>query len=134
MKGAGIRSERGAAAVELALVLFPLLLILLGIVEFGRVYSMQLSLQHTARELAREIALKYDDPDVDDLSGIIDGTLEGLVDDLGLLNSDITECSTEEPVEDAIVYLEHNVDLAIPLPEPLESVPITANAVMACEG
>lgn len=129
-KGAHIRSERGAAAVELALVLFPLLLILLGIVEFGRVYSMQLSLQHTARELAREIALKYDDPDVDDLTAIIDGTLEGL----GLLNSDITECSTEEPVENAIVYLEQSVDLAIPLPETLDSVPVTANAVMACEG
>ena len=42
-------NERGAAAVELALLLFPLLMLMLGIVEFGRVYSFQLRLQQAAR-------------------------------------------------------------------------------------
>lgn len=128
-------NERGAAAVELALVLFPLLLILLGIVEFGRVYSTQLRLQHAAREVAREAALLYDDPDILNLGDLLEQTLDDLIDDLGPLERQvITPCSTEAPDQDAEVYLEDRIDLVIPLPEQLDSVPIAANAVMSCEG
>lgn len=51
------RSERGAAAVEFALVLPMLLAILLGIIEFGRAYNAQVSLTHSAREAARSFAI-----------------------------------------------------------------------------
>lgn len=47
------RAERGAAAVELAIV-FPLLfLIIAGIVDFGRAYQAQVQLTNAAREGAR---------------------------------------------------------------------------------
>lgn len=49
--------ERGAAAVEFALVLPILLALLLGIVEFGRAYNVQISLTHAARETARTMAV-----------------------------------------------------------------------------
>lgn len=53
-------SERGAAAVEFALV-FPLLvLILFGIVEFGSIYNAQLMLTSAAREGARTMAVTGD--------------------------------------------------------------------------
>ena len=127
--------ERGAAAVELALVLFPLLLILLGIVEFGRVYSTQLRLQHAAREVAREAALRYDDSGVTNLGDLLNDTLDDLVGDLGVLEqADITECSTAAPVDRAEVYLEDRVVLVLPVPDTIRSVPISANAVMTCEG
>ena len=50
-------SERGAAAVEFALI-FPILLALvLGTIEFGRAYNVQISLTHAARETARTMAI-----------------------------------------------------------------------------
>lgn len=54
----GWRSERGAVAVEFALVLPVLLALVLGIVEFGRAYNAQISVTHAAREAARTMAVK----------------------------------------------------------------------------
>ena len=50
------RNERGAAAVEFGLLLLPLVLILLGIIEFGRGYNAKITLTHAAREGARAAA------------------------------------------------------------------------------
>lgn len=50
-------SERGAAAVEFALVVPVLLLLLFGIIEFGRVYNTQIELTGAAREGARVMAI-----------------------------------------------------------------------------
>ena len=49
--------ERGAAAVEFALVLPMLLTLVFGIIEFGRVYNIQTSITAAAREGARAMAL-----------------------------------------------------------------------------
>lgn len=54
---AGTR-DSGAAAVEFALVLPVLLLILFGIIDFGRAYNMQLALTQAAREGVRSVALR----------------------------------------------------------------------------
>ena len=49
--------DRGAAAVEFALVLPLLLLVVCGIVDFGRAYNAQVALTQAAREGARLVAL-----------------------------------------------------------------------------
>lgn len=54
------RRERGAAAVELALVLPLFLLMIFGIVEFGRVYHVQATIDGAAREGVRVMALQQD--------------------------------------------------------------------------
>lgn len=51
------RDDRGAAAVEFALVLPLLLLIVFGIVDFGRAYNARITLSHAAREAVRVWAL-----------------------------------------------------------------------------
>lgn len=52
--------DRGAVAVEFALV-FPLLvLVLFGVVEYGAVYNAQLLVTGAAREAAREMAVTGD--------------------------------------------------------------------------
>ena len=51
------RSERGAAAVEFALVLPILLTLVLGTIEFGRAFNVQISLTPAARETARTMAI-----------------------------------------------------------------------------
>ena len=54
------RSERGAAAVEFALVMPLLLVLVLGIVEFGRAFQVQSTLAAAAREGVRIVALQDD--------------------------------------------------------------------------
>ena len=51
------RRERGAAAVEFALVLPLLLTLLFGIIEFGWAYAQMLDVRHGAREGARLVAV-----------------------------------------------------------------------------
>ncbi len=55
-----LSGERGAAAVEFALVAPVLIMLLIGIVEFSLVYSTQSSLSAAAREGARVVALGAD--------------------------------------------------------------------------
>jgi Flp pilus assembly protein TadG len=49
--------ERGAVAVEMALLLPVLVLLLLGIMEFGRAYNAQVTLTNAAREGVRVMAI-----------------------------------------------------------------------------
>ena len=55
-----VKRDRGAAAVEFALVLPLLLLIVLGIIEFGRAYNVQTTLSNAARDGVRVMALQDD--------------------------------------------------------------------------
>jgi Flp pilus assembly protein TadG len=50
-------SERGAVAVEFALLAPVLVMLLLGIMEFGRAYNVQMSLTNAAREGVREMVI-----------------------------------------------------------------------------
>jgi Flp pilus assembly protein TadG len=52
------QDERGAAVVEFALVVPILLLLVLGIAEFGRAYYIQASISQAAREGVRVMALQ----------------------------------------------------------------------------
>jgi Flp pilus assembly protein TadG len=52
-------SDRGSVAVEFALVLPALLLILFGIIDFGRALNAQITLTGAAREGVRLAALGY---------------------------------------------------------------------------
>jgi Flp pilus assembly protein TadG len=57
----GRLSERGVAAVELAIVLPILLIILLGIIDFGIYFYNDLQLTHAARDAARELSVNNPD-------------------------------------------------------------------------
>src|SRR6266487_401253 len=48
-----LRDDRGAVAVEFALVLIPLLLVVFGIIDFGRAYNAQQTVTQAARVGAR---------------------------------------------------------------------------------
>jgi Flp pilus assembly protein TadG len=50
-------AEGGAVAVEFVVVFPILLLILMGVVEFGRYYNASISVTHAAREAVRKVAL-----------------------------------------------------------------------------
>lgn len=54
------RAERGAVAVEFAIVLPVLLALVMGIMEFGRAFNTQISLTNAAREGVRVMAISND--------------------------------------------------------------------------
>jgi Flp pilus assembly protein TadG len=54
------QNESGAAAVEFAIVLVPVLLVLFGIINFGLAFHRQIQLSGAAREGARTMAIKND--------------------------------------------------------------------------
>jgi Flp pilus assembly protein TadG len=56
----GLHKDRGAAAVEFALVMPVLLSLVVGIAEFGRAYNVQATLSGAAREGVRVMAVKND--------------------------------------------------------------------------
>ena len=53
--------ERGAAMVELAIVLPVLLMLVFGIIEMGRLYNAQVTLTHAAREGIRDYVIHHDE-------------------------------------------------------------------------
>jgi Flp pilus assembly protein TadG len=69
----GSSADRGATVVEFALLLPLLLLIVMGIVDFGRLLNAQESLTQAAREGARLVALGQ--PDVTSRTQAAAGTL-----------------------------------------------------------
>jgi Flp pilus assembly protein TadG len=58
-----LRGERGASAVEFALIVPLLILLVLGIAEFGHAFQVQGTLSAAAREGVRAMALRNDPVD-----------------------------------------------------------------------
>ncbi len=60
MRKKKLRGERGASAVEFGLIVPILLILVLGIIEFGHAFQVQGTLSAAAREGARAMALQND--------------------------------------------------------------------------
>ena len=66
------KKEKGASAVEFALILIPLVMLVFGIIQFGIAYNRYIAITHAAREGARLAAVtKYDDFDADEFEQIV---------------------------------------------------------------
>ena len=93
------KNEDGAAAVEMALVLPILLLLVFGIIEFGLVFNRYISVTHAAREGVRHLALGVD-PAEAELKA------EGATGDI--VSSDVSDainCTASEPTTDDVQML-----------------------------
>ncbi|MEW6771806.1 MAG: TadE/TadG family type IV pilus assembly protein [Bacillota bacterium] len=126
-----LKNERGQATVELALVLPILILILFGIMEFGRIFSAYLVITNAAREGARLAAV-----------GASDTAIEQRVEDAaaGLDETKLTVTITPPAAgrvsgAEATVRVDYSVDLVTPVlsgiaPNPF---PLTAQSAMRVE-
>lgn len=120
------RDERGAAAVEFALVLLPLLLLIGGTIDFGFGFNAQVSLTHAAREGVRAEAI---DPGTGE-SRALDAFSAPAVSNV---QANVTDsCSTSSDAEITITadYAPFFTGL-LPLPKKFA---LTGQAVMRCGG
>jgi hypothetical protein len=131
------KKEHGAVAVEMAIVLPLLLMLLIGIIEFGRVFNVQISLSQAAREGARHAAVHFNDEDLD-----VDGAALGAAPALNELpvavDDNADECATGADVRvtatvalDSLTGLFDAELLGMPVIFPME---LTGVGVMRCGG
>jgi Flp pilus assembly protein TadG len=128
--------DRGATAVEVALLMPILLFLVMGIVDFGRALHAQITITQAAREGVRVAALKQTDPA---------GRAKKAAADLkGTVGVTVTACpATSTPGADAEVKTTYTFDFITPvgalagmfggggLGAPIS---LKATGVMPCEG
>jgi Flp pilus assembly protein TadG len=126
--------DRGAAAVEFALLLPMLLLLVCGIVDFGRALNAQITLTQAARQGARLAALGQ--------SNVVSRT-QAAATGLSPVTVTVTACpSGSGPTANATVQVSYAFSFVTPIGAIAKllggsglgsSLTLTATAVMACE-
>lgn len=92
------QSERGAVAVEFAILAPLLIMILLGIMEFGRAYNAQISLTNAAREGVRVMAINNSESTAKAAAKNVAGALNpGLKDEKIVFKYQTTPATTPVP-------------------------------------
>lgn len=132
--GAPKPKELGAVAVEFALILPIFLALILGVVEYGRAFSVQVSMAEGAREAARYMAIHYKEDDA--LAAAQQKAISAApIADLQPGEIDISSCG---PDLDAVVLIQANTAYLTGLPTLLPFLPdfmsISAKGVMRCGG
>lgn len=122
------RGEGAAAAVEFALVAPLLLLLIVGIVELGRVYHAQVTVTAAAREGAREMAVRNDPAAALDRVMTAAGSLAPAL-TAGQVTIQPAACS---PGVDVTVGIAYPVPLVTGLI--LQEMTVTGRGVMRCGG
>jgi len=74
-----LRADRGAAAVEFALVLVPLLLIIFGLIQYGMYFYSAQTGSNTVNAAARQVSVGNCDTDTE-LAAFVDGQLGAAAD------------------------------------------------------
>jgi Flp pilus assembly protein TadG len=112
--------DSGAILVEFALVVPLLLVLLIGIINFGAAYNTQITLQGAAREGARALALGNSAVDAVDASGGVSITV-----------SSQTGCPDGDSDAFATVTTSKDFTFGIPF-VPIGTKTLTATASMRC--
>jgi Flp pilus assembly protein TadG len=115
------RRDRGAILVEFALIVPILVILLVGIIEFGRAYNTQIALQGAAREGARALALGKS----------AEAAVEASRGRVSMSVSSTTGCPTDDDESFASVTTSTNFTFGIPF-VPIGTKTFNATAAMRC--
>lgn len=122
------REDRGAAAVEFALIMPVLMLLVFGIIDFGRMLNAQIKLTEAAREGARAGSL------IDQAAG--EARIQTAADGLGTVVGTVTACPVPPgPDDDVIATATHEFSFVTPVGIFIGSagtITLTATGVMPC--
>lgn len=129
LTGPGKRGDAGAAMVEFALVVPLLLLLVVGIIQFGRAFSMQIQLSGAANDGARYLSVNSTDA-----SGARDRARAAAA-NLSLTNAEITVVATAPCTPTSFVSVETRRVFVFDIPIlPLPNITLTGKGVMPCVG
>ena len=128
MRRRKLSEEQGAAALEFALVLPILIMLVMGIIEFSRAYNAKEALQYAVREGAREMAINKNattaqSVTVDRAIGLNPALTASQVTVAGCSGSDVS----------ARVTATYNLPYQVPF-WGSGSFPLSATGVMRCNG
>jgi Flp pilus assembly protein TadG len=132
--GRRLHGERGASAVEFAMIVPLLLALVLGIAEFGHAFSVQGTLSAAAREGARVMALQNDQTAARTAVRTAASTVSPAI-----TNAQITITPASCPLTGGTSSSTY-VDVTISYPKPFltglfgSGVGLTAKGVMRCNG
>ena len=129
------RRETGAAAVEFALVLPVLVLLLFGIIQFSIAFNRAQGLHAAAREGARLGALRQSTRS--QIEGRVHDALEGVLDDpsgvtISITPSDKTQPCNLRPGQSVEVTASYPTNINIPL-WGKETLTLTGRGTFRCE-
>lgn len=109
-----IKDQRGQALVELALVIPLIMTLLLGIVEFGRIYTAQLTLNNAVRAGARAASVGDDDVSIN--NQVTNICLTNSLTSAELTINDITPAFSSRKMGDTVsVSADYKVNLVVPI-------------------
>jgi Flp pilus assembly protein TadG len=138
--------DNGATAVEFAIILPLLLVLIFGLIDFGRMGFVQISVTAASREGARYSSLFSSGvSSTSDLISLIQNSAPGAASvaqlDSGVLTVAISQCSSTLTSENTSVTASTNfkwllpvglISLISPNATPLEDLTITSTGVMRC--
>ena len=133
--------DRGAAAVEFALLLPMLLLLVFGIIDFGRALNAQITLTQAAREGARVDAVD-DSTGIPNTSATVTTRTQAAATGLSGVAVTVTLCSANAgPTDNASVKASYKFTFVTPVAAISSlfgstfgsSMTLTATGVMPCE-
>lgn len=143
------RDDRGVAAVEFALILPVLLLLVLGIINFGYLFGQKLALNQAVREGARQAVVPgtNNGADVDTITEVQDvvrGSLGGLVPSADVDVTAENDAGVDTPtgcaaidVGDELTVVAAYPDAKVLVPMPIPGFPntfaLTSESVFRCE-
>lgn len=125
-------NENGQTLVEFALILPILLLLVMGIIQFGIIFSAQIGITNAAREGARAAAVGYS---VSEVQNTVSNTVGSHIS----FNLDLESTDVDYPTsigEDVTVTVVGEVELIVPIPDvfvPGGSIGLTAVSTMRVE-
>ena len=109
-----IKDQRGQALVELALVIPLIMTLLLGIVEFGRIYTAQLTLNNAVRAGARAACVGDDDTSIS--NQVTNICLANSLTSAELTINPTTPAFSSRKIGDSVsVSADYKVNLAVPI-------------------
>ena len=119
-----IKNKRGQSVVELAILLPVLLLLLMGIFEFGRIMNAQLVISHASREGVRVASVGGND---EEIIGRVNVALGNL--DLSKASISISPISTNRTRGSSVtVKISYDIDVLVPIIEEIIPDPYRLNS------
>jgi Flp pilus assembly protein TadG len=136
-----LHDERGASAVEFAFIVPLLIVLVLGIIEFGHAFQVQGTLSAAAREGVRAMALRNDPADARDVVQNAAASLNPAITDVQI-SIDIVDGAVVLPGESCPRTGAGDVAVRLTIDYPMpfltgffgSSIGLTGTGVMRCNG